>query len=205
MRIIDVTQGTYEWHRFRQGCVTGTTVKSALGSAKVQETLLYKIVSERMTEPQIDDLTTPAVRRGTELEPMARKALIAKTGTNFVEVGMLQDDTLERFRLSPDGVEIVDGKVVGGCEIKCPDSKKHVEYLLSGVVPKDYIWQVKAPFIMSDDIKYWTFASFDDRNYECPLFMITVTRADFPEIAGERKEMARFLARVEEKHSQLTF
>jgi putative phage-type endonuclease len=205
LKIIDVIQGTYEWHCFRQGCVTGTTVKSALGSPKVQETLLYKIVSERMTEPQIDELGTVAVRRGQEMEPIARNALIAKTGINFQEVGMLQHDTLENFRLSPDGVEIVDGKVIGGCELKCPNSKNHVEYLLSGEVPKDYIWQVKAPFIMSDDIQYWTFASFDDRNYECPLFIKTVTRADFPEIESERTELARFLDRVNQKHLELTF
>lgn len=205
MRILDVQQGSYEWHKLRQGCVTGTSVKSALGSAKVQETLLYKMVSERMTEPQIDDIGTAAIRRGHEVEPVARKALIESSGTNFQEVGMLQDGLLENFRLSPDGVEIINGRVVGGCELKCPNSKKHVEYLFAGVVPAEYIWQVKAPFIMSDDIEYWTFASFDDRNYECPLFIKTVTRADFPEIEAERIELALFLNRVNDKHLELTF
>ena len=57
---LDVEQGSYEWHKLRQGCVTGTTLKSALGTPKVQETLLNKLVAERMTEPQIDEINSKA-------------------------------------------------------------------------------------------------------------------------------------------------
>lgn len=203
MKIIDVAQGSYEWHKLRQGCVTGTTLKSALGSPKVQTTLLYKLVSERMTEPQIDDLNTPAVRRGKEVEPIARKAVADHTGIDLQEVGMLEMNAY--FRISPDAVDMVEGKVIGGAELKCPDSKKHVEYLLADVVPKEYLDQVKAPFLMSDEIEYWIFASFDDRNYECPLFIKTVTRKDFPELDSERDKLTRFLDRVKESHLSLTF
>ena len=205
MRKVDVEQGSYEWHCLRQGKVTGTTLKSALGSPKVRQTLLYKLVAERMTEPQIADISSPDVIRGQELEPMARKAVVKKTGIEFTETGMLISDELPDFGISPDSIFEQDGKVVGGLEIKCPGSKKHIEYLIDGNVPKDYFHQVKAPFVMSDDIQWWYFASFDDRNYELPLFIKKVCRKDLEEIEADRTELKSFLSDVEDAHTGLTF
>ena len=135
MRKVDIEQGSYDWHCMRQGIVTGTLLKSAIGSPKVQETLLYKLVSERMTEPQIEDINSPAVQRGNELEPIARKAVIAATGFEFKETGMLFCDYIEGFAFSPDGIYEEGGEIIGGCELKCPGSKKHVEYIINGVHP----------------------------------------------------------------------
>jgi len=205
MRKINVEQGSYDWHCHRQGKVTGTTLKSALGSPKVQDTLMYKLIAERMTEPQIGDINSDAVTRGREFEPIARKAVIKKTGIEFTETGMLVSDDTEWFGISPDAIYEEGGKVVGGLEIKCPDSKKHIEYLINNKLPKEYVEQVKAAFIMSDDIQWWYFASFDDRNYELPLFLLKVTREDFKEIHGDRKELKVFIDRVNEKHSEITF
>lgn len=205
MRVIDVEQGVYDWHVERQGKVTGTTLSSALGTPKVQETLLYKLIAERMTEPQITDINSAAVTRGKEIEPLARKAASAHLGIDFEETGMLVSDDIPGFGLSPDGIVISGNKVVGGIEIKCPDSKKHIEYLIKGELPKEYADQVKAPFILSDDIEFWYFVSFDDRNYECPIFVLKLTRDDFPTIASDRKKLMAFLASVESAHSALTF
>lgn len=203
MRTINCEQGSLEWHQLRTGKVTGTTLKSALGSKTVQKTLLNKIVAERMTEPQIDDLNAPAVVRGRELEPIARRAVEKQTGLSFTETGIMVSDDIEGFAFSPDGIEVATGE--GGIEIKCPDSKKHVEYLIDGGIPKDYYHQVMAPFLMSDRFKWWIFASFDDRNYEKPLFIKRVTREDFPDIEENRKKLKTFLAEVEAAHLELTF
>jgi hypothetical protein len=205
VEMIDVEQGSYEWHCMRQGKVTGTSVKSALGTKKVQDTLMYKLISERMTEPQITEINTTAVVRGTEVEPLARKAVIKETGIEFIETGMLIHNTIEHFGLSPDAVFLENGLVVGGLEIKCPDSKKHIEYAIKGEVPKEYLDQVKAPFIMDDDIRWWVFASFDDRNYEMPLFIKVLHRRDFTTIDADRKKIVEFLETVDKTHSGLTF
>jgi len=202
---VDIEQGTHEWHVLRHGKLTGTTLKSALGSAKVQESLLYKLIADRMTEPQIYEINSQAVTRGQEIEPIARKAVIAHTGIEFTETGMLISDEIPSFGFSPDGIFEENGKVVGGLEIKCPDSKKHVEYLINGGIPKEYIEQVKAPFLVSDDIEWWVFASFDDRNYERPLHIHKVGRSDFPTIEQDRKTVADFMAKVEAEHTNLTF
>lgn len=205
LRKIEVEQGSLEWHLLRQGIVTGTTLKSAIGSAKVQETLMHKLIAEKMTEPQIDDINSASVVRGREVEPLARKAVIEETGIAFIETGMLVNDELPGFGVSPDAIYERDGLIVGGLEIKCPDSKKHIEYLRGGCLPKEYAEQVMAPFILSDQIEFWYFASFDDRNYERPLFITKVERKHFKGIADARAKLAAFIESVNTEHEALTF
>lgn len=208
MRIIDVEQGTYEWHVARKGKVTGTSLASALGTPAVQKTLMYKLIAERMTEPQTGGFLSKSVERGKEMEPLARKYISNHLGMDFVEVGMLQDIQLGMYAISPDAVVIENGLVVGGLEIKCPDSKKHVEYLIKNEVPKEYEYQVFAPFLMLGAVKFWYFASYDDRNYEQPLFLKKVTLSDVHEkyeVAESRNKLKEFLDSVHEAHVNLSF
>ena len=202
---LDIEQKSFEWLKARAGNVTGTSLGSALGTPAVQKTLMYSLIADRMTEVQMNDLSTPAIDRGNELEPFAIRATQDETGIQFIETGLLLDDKYPRFSISPDGIVEEDGVIVGGIETKCPNSKKHVEYLMKNEIPKEYLHQVKAPFIMSDDVKYWVFASFDDRNYERPLFIKTVTRDDFDDIDECRAKLLKFLDVVNEGHMDLTF
>ena len=202
---LDIEQKSFEWLKARAGNVTGTSLSSALGTPAVQKTLMYSLIADRMTEVQMSDLSTPAIDRGNELEPFAIRATQDETGIQFIETGLLLDDKYLRFSISPDGIVEEDGVIVGGIETKCPNSKKHVEYLMKNEIPKEYLHQVKAPFIMSDDVKYWVFASFDDRNYERPLFVKTVTRDDFDDIDECRAKLLKFLDVVNEGHMDLTF
>ena len=203
---LDIEQKSFEWLKARAGNVTGTSLSSALGTPAVQKTLMYSLIADRMTEVQMSDLSTPAIDRGNELEPFAIKATSAEIAIDFEETGLLLDDKYPRFSISPDGIfEDDKGVIVGGIETKCPNSKKHVEYLMKDEIPKEYLNQVKAPFIMSDDITFWVFASFDDRNYERPLFVKTVTRDDFDDIDECRAKLLKFLDVVNEGHMDLTF
>ena len=202
---VDMEQKSLDWLKARHGNVTGTSLGSALGTPAVQKTLMYSLIADRMTEVQMNDLSTPAIDRGNELEPFAIRATQDETGIQFIETGLLLDDKYLRFSISPDGIVEEDGVIVGGIETKCPNSKKHVEYLMKNEIPKEYLHQVKAPFIMSDDVKYWVFASFDDRNYERPLFVKTVTRDDFDDIDECRAKLLKFLDVVNEGHMDLTF
>ena len=206
MRIESVEQGSHDWHLLRQGIVTGTSLGAALGSPKVQATLMYELIAEMMTEPQINDLGSEAVKRGNEMEPIARRAVSDKTKIKFVETGMLFSDDIDGFGFSPDGIAInKKGVIEGGLEIKCPNSKKHIEYIVKDEIPSEYLAQVKAPFLLSDDICWWYFASFDDRNYERPLFLKLVKRSDFPTIEEDREKLKDFINRTAMLHAELTF
>ena len=111
------------------------------------------------------------------------------------------------FAISPDAVSRNDkAKIIGGLETKSPDSKKHVEYLLKDEIPKEYFFQVIAPFVVSDDIEFWYFASYDDRNYSRPLFLKKVLRQDVEkQIQEARIKLKAFLDNVSEMHQGLIF
>lgn len=196
-------QGSVEWHRARQGIVTGTTLKQAVINS---DALLYQLVSENMTEAQMKELNVEAVNRGNDLEPHALRTASKKLGIHFSKTGMLMSSEIDGFGISPDGVYKENGRVIGGIEIKCPDSKKHVEYLLQDKLPKEYRHQVLAPFIVSDQIQWWYFMSFDDRNYEKPDFYYLIHRSDVAdEIIEIKEKLKAFIQRVETAHTELTF
>ena len=212
-------QGSIEWHHERAGRVTGTSLQSALGAkyskpkalwtlgdAKVQTTLIYELISERMTEVQIVELNTAAVERGRELEPFAIKAASKARGEDYIECGMLISEMHPEFGFSPDAVVKKDEVIIGGLETKCPSSKKHIEYFINNVIPSEYYWQVLSPFVCSDDVEWWDFASYDDRNYECPLFITRIYRKDIQEhILQARIVLGEFLEKVRQDHENLVF
>lgn len=199
-------QGSIEWHEARSGDVTGTKLKSAIGTPKVQATLMYELVAERMTETEIIELNTPAIERGREMEPFAIKRAGEHRGIEYGSCGMLVSDEIKGFAMSPDGIYEVDGEVIGGIETKCPSSKKHIEYLLNDAVPKDYFHQVLSPFVCGDSVQWWDFASYDDRNYERDLFIIRVERKDIEkEIEAARVKLKEFLYMVDSVHAGLIF
>lgn len=219
MKIINVEQGTIEWHEHRFGSVTGTRLQQALGAkwdarakkwklgdSKIQSTIMYELISERMSENEIVELNSPAVVRGNELEPFAVKAASETLGLQFDVCGMLASDTLEFYKVSPDAVHEENGKVVGGLETKCPSGKRHIEYLLNDCVPREYFFQVMSPMILSDQVKWWQFCSYDDRNYERPVFTVNTKREDHEKFIGEcRAVLVKFLDMVQEVHAGLTF
>lgn len=215
---LDLEQGSLEWHQERAGRVTGTSLKSALGAkftkakgwtlgdVKVQTTLSYELIAERMTEVQIVELNTAAVERGRELEPYAIKSAAKFSGENYEECGMLISSDMQEFGFSPDSVVKKDGEIIGGLETKCPSSKKHIEYLINNTLPTEYYWQVMSPFLCSDLIQWWDFASFDDRNYEKPLFYMRINRKDLEKEIEEAKKILKvFLSTVREVHEELVF
>jgi len=219
MHKLNVEQGSLEWHDERFGSVTGTRLQSAigakwdarkscwkLGDEKVQNTLMYELLSERMSQNEVVELNTSAVIRGKELEPFAIKAASNEREIEFTECGMLICDWVGNLKFSPDAIHEVGGVIVGGLETKCPNGKKHVEYLLNDEVPREYFWQVIGPMILSDSVKWWDFASYDDRNYERGLFIIRTYRCDVEDLINEsRKVLLKFLGKVDEVHMGLTF
>ena len=205
MRIIDLEQGSSEWLKFKAGKVSGTSLAQAVGTPRVQETLLNRLIAERMTEVVNIEINSEAVQRGTALEPVALNAMRDKTSLPFETVGMIAPD-YEGFAVSPDAILKEGSEIVSGLEIKCPDSKKHIEYLRAGIIPKEYRHQVLSPFLCSKSITSWHFASFDDRNYELPLFTTVINRADVEdEIAEIQRKLASFLDLLDKEYFNLTF
>lgn len=210
MKIIEIEQGSDQWHVERWRSIGGTRLHSAigakysvakkqwsLGDKKVQDTLLLELISEYQSELEIDDYCSAAMQRGHDLEPISVKLASDKLGKTLEPCGMLQSDIHSNFKYSPDAVYIENGVVVGGYETKSKSGKKHIEYILDGIVPPEHLWQCLAPMVMDDCVQWWSFGSYDDRNHVNPLFTVTIKREEYSEFIEEaRVLLAGFIERL---------
>ena len=209
MKEINVEQGSHEWLQLRLGKVTGTRLGDAVGTPKAQHTLMCELIGEQLTEQGKDVPTNLAMERGQIEESFARKAYEKQTGLTVEKVGFIIADHLDdRIAFSPDGVVRENGQIIGGIEIKNPDSKTHVSYLLDGKVPKDYIDQVLMAFLAIPTLQWWDFVSFDSRVKlpEKQLFVKRATRADVEkQLAEDEAKLRTFLAQWDDTYSKLVF
>jgi len=200
MKIIDIDQGSDQWHLERFRCVTGTKIQSAigakytaakgwtLGDKKIQRTLMLELISEYQSELEIDDFCSESMERGNDLEPLSVIEASKRLTVNFTKCGMLQSDTLPNFKFSPDAVCLdKNGVVVGGYETKSKAGKKHIEYILNDEVPPEHLWQCLCPMIMDDCVKWWAFGHYDDRNHINNLFLKGIKRADYVELIEQAR------------------
>lgn len=221
MKIIDIPQGSDQWHEERHKCVTGTRFESAVGATwdakkecwrlaetaagkAKQQTLLCELVAEMQSELEIDDYQNEAMVRGHELEPLSIAAASKKHNVKLEECGMLQSDIHHNFKYSPDAVCFSNGVIIGGYETKAKQGKRHIEYILANEVPREHFWQCLCPMVMDDCVQWWMFGHYDDLNTVNPLFTTGIKRADHIElIERARVVLAEFLAEVERVNKQI--
>lgn len=162
-------QGSIEWLMARVGRVTASNFKHVMDvlkngkpSAK-REGYLYDVVIERLTGKPTERYVNDAMLHGTEMEPLARMAYEARTGSIVTEVGLIHHPTLEGVSGSPDGLLDDDGII----EIKAPTSRTHIETMLSGEC--EHQAQIQG-LLWILGRQYCDFISFDNRLPE-PLQM----------------------------------
>ncbi|WP_455476304.1 lambda exonuclease family protein [Bartonella sp. B17] len=112
--IIDCIQGTDEWIKVRNGLITASLFEMVMARKKQgqktqkYQSIMMKLVGERITGKTVEEGTTLAMRRGTELEPVARQLYGTLTHTQPETVGfVLADDRKKGF--SPDAFIGTDG------------------------------------------------------------------------------------------------
>lgn len=141
-------QGSLDWKRSRLGNFTGSMIGKLMMVKKngdFYETALsyiYQIAAERSMNEKIveddalfetyieaTDITTKAMRWGTEQEENARD-LYSKIKKVKVDLrGSVGHPTIPFFASSPDGYIAAKGKRKAGClEIKCPNQSTFIKY-----------------------------------------------------------------------------
>ena len=190
-------QRTEEWYASRLGKVTASRVadviaKTRTGYSASRQNYLTDIVIERLTGKPTESFTNDAMLWGIETEPFARMAYEVETGNFVTEVGLIDHYSIANFGASPDGL-IGD---LGLLEIKCPNSKTHLETIMSNTAPTKYIPQMMAQMACTN--RAWVdFVSFDPRMPEdLQLFIKRVPRDD-SYIASLEQEVSLFLNEVE--------
>lgn len=193
----NVIQGSPEWFAQRLGKVTASRLVDVLAKVKVGEAAARanyraELVAERLTGKVAEGFSNAAMKWGTECEPLARAAYEAEFGLLVEEVGMVQHPTIANTGASPDGLVSTDGLI----EIKCPETKAHIDTLLSKAAPAKYVPQMQ--WQMACTGRAWVdFVSFDPRMpSDLQLFVCRVLRDD-DLIRQYETEVCAFLAEVD--------
>lgn len=199
----DVEQGTEAWHLIRTGKITASKIADVMAKVKTGEAAAVKnyratIVCERLTGTREEFYCNAAMQRGTELEPLARECYEFVTGIEVEQVAFVDHPYIDLAGMSPDGLCGDSGMV----EIKCPNTATHIEYLLGGKPPSQYIPQMMWQMACSGRL-WCDFVSYDNRlPEELQLFICRLDR-DNAMIAEMEKAVFEFQSSITKMISDL--
>lgn len=226
LTIDDAPQGSDEWHQARAQRVTSTCADavlpmSALTGAKTKdntttrENMILALVAERLTGLPVADKFQSSTEMlwGIETEPRAKEAYGAEQGVEVESVGFIRAAELP-VGTSLDGAVRVGGVIVGAVEVKCPNTKTHLEYrelakaAAAGErphgVPNTYLRQV-LHHLWVVNLDWVDFVSFDPRlPGRLALSVTRLTReVAMPMLETYEKAALAFLAEVDAKEAAL--
>lgn len=135
MKIVNVEQGSAEWHEARRCKVTGTKLEAVMGTENSRLDLACELIAEEGTEQSKILKATAEMERGNAEEQFAAKHFEKITGKKTTEVGICIHDKYEWLALSPDRLIETPEGWTEALEIKCPDSKKLIKYKIQNLVP----------------------------------------------------------------------
>ncbi len=203
MSLIDIKQGSDEWHAVRLGRVTASRVSDVVARVKTgwgasRATYMAQLIAERLTGVPCETFTNAAMAHGVATEPEARAAYSFRADAEVTEVGFVEHPAISMAGASPDGFVHPDGLL----EIKCPTISTHIETLLGGKVPDKYVMQCL--FQMACTGRAWCdYISYDPRMPEhMRLFVKRIPRDD-DRIAQLEKDVLGFLSELDDKLDNL--
>lgn len=200
MIALDMQQGSKEWFDIRRGCVTSSRVADAVaklkrkeGEAAVRRNLRLELVGEILTGKASEHYVSQYMEEGREREPLARTEYEILTGNAVQQVGFVCHPTIKMAGCSPDGVVGEHGLI----EIKCPKLTTHIDYLVGGSVPEEYMpqmfWQMACCEAQWND-----FVSYHPDLPDPYRLLICRLKRNEEIIAAMNAEVEQFLAEVQE-------
>lgn len=189
-------QGSEEWFSARCGKVTASRIADVMatiksGEAASRRNYRMQLVVERLTGQPAESYTNGAMQRGIELEPEARRAYEFMADVSVAKVGFINHPTIPMSGASPDGLVGEDGLV----EIKCPNTATHIDYMMAGAPPTNYLLQMQWQMECTGR-KWCDFVSYDPRlPIDLQLFIVRVDR-DVSLIEKIKAEVVKFLDEV---------
>ena len=222
MKILEVEQGTAEWHAARRCKITGTKLKQVMGTAEGRRALIAELIAEEATEQSKVFRTSDEMERGNAEEIFAIKAFEAQTGRTVSRPGICVSDEFEWLALSPDGLVEEGDAFTEGVEVKCPDSKKAILYRIENMIspeetgllsakglplasapflgiPSEYKWQIVQYFLVVETIQKMSFLVYDARfiGDDAKLYIVEVERSNEilqDAINEAKRELVKFRA-----------
>lgn len=193
MKKHDVVQRSPEWHFLRKGKITGTTLKSLMGTPKARQEAKFELIAERLSVGVDGDSYENAMDRGTRLEPEAIAMFELQTGKQVTSVGFIEDSENGSMGQSPDGM-IGDEEAL---EVKCPMGKNYVKIWLENKIPDEYHWQIVQLFVLVSELKKVYFVAYNPDIPSHRMHIIEVVREELTEdIAKAREEQLKVISEV---------
>ena len=198
-----IEQGSPEWFAARVGRVTASRVsdvvaKTRTGWGASRANYMAQLIAERLTGAPAKRFTSAEMQWGTETEPEARAAYQFETATLVSAMGFVPHPSIALAGASPDGA-IGDS---GLLELKCPNTATHINTLLGGAIPHEYICQMQ--WQMACTGRRWCdFASYDPRMPEHMRLLVQRVQRDDAHISDLERNVVEFLAELEDKLAKL--
>jgi len=197
-------QGTAEWLQMRIGIVTGSRVADVMaklkrkdGEAQCRADYKAELICERLTGLTYEHYVSPAMEWGLQNEIFARNAYEGAVG-DVQLVGFALHSRINRFGASPDGLVATDGLV----QFKCPNTATHIEYIIGGVVPAQYQWQMLAEMACAE--RQWCdFVSYEPRLPKKLQLFVRRFERDEARIREMESEVEKFLGEADEAIERL--
>lgn len=198
----ELKQRSKQWHELRKGSIGGTRSKKVVSSTNMS--LLDELISERLTDVIEESFISADMQRGIDLEPMAIAEFSERSGLDVDHFGLVTNDKFDKCHLSPDGLIMMNDFPIAGVEVKCPSSKKHIEYIRTNKVPAEYKHQLLHYFAIADTILEMHFVSFDPRVEVRPVHVVTVTREEWAkDIEEYETKLLKFITKVQENEDKI--
>lgn len=193
--LVDLAQGSAEWHAWRKEGIGASDAVAILGLGSQSAYQIWEIKTGLVSQAEMDGLRPEFLaqwgNRGKELEPVARTLYELAKGYE-VRPCCLQHPTQSHMRASLDGFGR-DGADLVVLEIKCPGPKKHA-VAKGGKIPPEYIPQLNHLLYVSKATRV-DFMSFQDSDD----FVVIPYYPDAKKIAAQNKKIHAFWAKVQSK------
>lgn len=171
MKIINVEQGSEEWHSFRKGKISGTMLSDLYSKRGNRKIGFYELIAERIA---IDPDDENRMDRGLRLEEEAIVEFEKVYKKKVQRVGVCQHDDYPEIIQSPDGL-IGETEAI---EIKCLSPARHLQAVIENKVPIEFEAQMCQYFIVNPKLETLYFMFYDPRILAVPVHIIEVHRTE---------------------------
>lgn len=197
MRKHSMPQRSPEWLQIKKGKISGTFLKSIMGTPKARQEAIWEFIAEKLTvgvELEYEN----AMDRGTRLEVDAVAMFEIESGKQVDIIGFCENEDEPAIANSPDGY-IAGSDDTEAVEVKCLGGKNHVKMWLLNQVPEDYDWQVVQYFVVNPRLEKLYFVGYNPDIPRHPLHIIELRREEIQDRIDRAKEaQLKFLADANE-------
>lgn len=164
----DIIQGSEEWFKVRDLKLTASEAQAIGNNGKGLESLVTELMANHYSTGPKDQFTNNDLKRGNELEPVAREIYELEKGVKIEKVGFIEES--KYVGCSPDGLAEEDGMT----EFKCLNDVGHYKLIRDGEKEIDtkYIWQTQMQLLITK--RKWNDLVFYNPNFSKSMLVFRI-------------------------------